>query len=125
LNLTVAPDAKERAKELAKKTRRSLSSLFETLVDEEWERTHGGIEEQPDSAYGKIEEKPADEGRKKIGFRDSLKSQPIVLALSKLARKTQVAASSHDGTEDGTKERSMLHHFHSINDGVGHPLSYG
>lgn len=37
----------------------------------------------------------------KIGFRPSdLRSQPLILGLSKLARKTQAAASSHDGTRE-------------------------
>jgi hypothetical protein len=38
LNLTVLPDFKEKAAELASKRRRSISALFEDLIDEEWKR---------------------------------------------------------------------------------------
>lgn len=38
LNLTVAPEKRRRAKTLAELDNRSLSSLFETLVDEAWEQ---------------------------------------------------------------------------------------
>jgi hypothetical protein len=75
LNLTVAGDAKERARELAKKTRRSLSSLFETLIDEEWERAN--VKEEATDAYGK---KDLGQKQKKIGFRDSLRSEPMLTA---------------------------------------------
>lgn len=38
LNLTISPGKKALAREVAKLRHRSLSSLFEVLVNEEWER---------------------------------------------------------------------------------------
>lgn len=48
LNLTVAKGYRSVAKKLAKERNRSVSSLFEVLVDEEWRRTH--IEENAHTA---------------------------------------------------------------------------
>ena len=39
LNLTVIPDFKRKANKLARERRRSVSALFEDLIDEEWQRT--------------------------------------------------------------------------------------
>lgn len=48
LNLTVAPEKKRRAVTLAELDNRSVSSLFETLVDEAWEHRHASvIREEP------------------------------------------------------------------------------
>lgn len=38
LNLTVRDDFKTKAAKLADQRRRSISALFEDLIDEEWER---------------------------------------------------------------------------------------
>ena len=40
LNLTVAETQQERAEKLAADAKRSISNLFEILIDEEWERRH-------------------------------------------------------------------------------------
>jgi predicted transcriptional regulator len=52
LNLTVRDDFKNKAATLAEKRRRSISALFEDLIDEEWERT-GRSKEEPKIDYGK------------------------------------------------------------------------
>ena len=38
LNLTVIPDFKRKANKLARERRRSVSALFEDLIEEEWQR---------------------------------------------------------------------------------------
>jgi len=38
LNLTISPDARRKARRLARKQRRSLSTLFEHLIDKEYEK---------------------------------------------------------------------------------------
>jgi hypothetical protein len=38
LNLTVIPDFKRKANKLARERRRSVSALFEDLIEEEWKR---------------------------------------------------------------------------------------
>jgi len=39
LNLTISSDARRKARRLARKQRRSLSTLFEHLIDKEYEKT--------------------------------------------------------------------------------------
>ncbi|MEY2500564.1 MAG: hypothetical protein QOI07_898 [Verrucomicrobiota bacterium] len=52
LNLTVRDDFKSKASKLADKRRRSISALFEDLIDEEWNRTARSAE-HPEDGYGK------------------------------------------------------------------------
>ena len=47
LNLTIHPDIRAYADELALKRRRSISQLFEELIEAEWMRQH----QQPAIAY--------------------------------------------------------------------------
>lgn len=42
LNLTIHPEIREFAEHLATKRRRSISQLFEDLVESEWIRQQGG-----------------------------------------------------------------------------------
>ena len=58
LNLTVLRDFKEKAATLAKKRRRSISALFEDLIDEEWGRKNNS------GAQSAVARKPY---KKKIG----------------------------------------------------------
>ncbi len=41
LNLTIHPDIKQFATEIANKRRRSVAQLFEDLVEREWNRVNG------------------------------------------------------------------------------------
>lgn len=40
LNLTIAPEKRRRAETLAELDNRSVSSFFETLIDEAWTKRH-------------------------------------------------------------------------------------
>jgi hypothetical protein len=42
LNLTIHPEIREFAEQLATKRRRSISQLFEDLIEAEWMRKQGG-----------------------------------------------------------------------------------
>lgn len=56
MNLTIHPEIKEFATELANKRRRSLSQLFEDLVENEWNRANGIQPTYPHPSYTPLQQ---------------------------------------------------------------------
>ena len=51
LNLTIDAQSRKLAEQLAAENKRSLSNLFEILIEQEWKRS-GRVQEQPPIKYG-------------------------------------------------------------------------
>lgn len=81
LNLTVRPDFKEQAKQLAKARRRSVSALFEDLIEAEWKRLQSKIQEATD-AYGPRPPAKDKPDQKPIGFEREEEHGGYLLAVS-------------------------------------------
>jgi thymidylate synthase ThyX len=50
LNLTIHPEIRAYAEAMAEKRRRSISQIFEELVEAEWERRHGKVTALPEQS---------------------------------------------------------------------------
>ena len=70
LNLTVIPDFKRKANKLARERRRSISALFEDLIEEEWQRAG-----KPAAGTGKKSRKKTPPGT--IGFFNARKKNLV------------------------------------------------
>ena len=56
LNLTIHPDIREFATEIANKRRRSVAQLFEDLVEAEWNRVNGILPAYPMPTYTPLQQ---------------------------------------------------------------------
>lgn len=56
MNLTIHPELKEFAVEIANKRRRSISQLFEDLVETEWNRVNGIQPSYPQPVYTPLQQ---------------------------------------------------------------------